>query len=204
MLKSLRQDFRESCLFNMFCLSKLNLINVGCGKSCFLSAAMCIVEAEFRVAAHQTWSIYPLALTSDADSRINFWKSRATRLPALDVRFRFTLVVFTHRHIWTAYLLAPGLVHCYCYFAVYVCVCACFCVCARVCTGCMAICPRFLSALHCLLALFHMGEVHVVHIVRIQVRDSSRFFGTHAKRTKVRTVSSSLRASIPSSYCHGS
>lgn len=47
----------------------------------------------------------------------------------------------------------------------------------------------FAGSLHCLFALFHVGEVHVVGIVRIQVRNSSRFFGTHAKRTKVRTMS---------------
>lgn len=64
----------------------------------------------------------------------------------------------------------------------------------------------FVGSRHCLLALFQLGEVHVVAIVRIQVRNSSPFcllpspfatlhcrfpiqLGTHAKRTKVRTVS---------------
>lgn len=88
------------------------------------------------------------------------------------------------------------------YLPLYMCVSVCVCGCA-----CMWLFARgFVGSRHCLLALFQLGEVHVVAIVRIQVRNSSPFcllpspfatlhyrfpiqLGTHAKRTKVRTVS---------------
>lgn len=66
------------------------------------------------------------------------------------------------------------------------------CMCVRVCVCQWLFARGFVGSRHCLLALFQLGEVHVVAIVRIQVRNSSPFpiqLGTHAKRTKVRTVS---------------
>lgn len=47
----------------------------------------------------------------------------------------------------------------------------CMCVCACVCQWLFA--RGFVGSRHCLLALFQLGEVHVVAIVRIQVRNSS-------------------------------